>query len=234
MPTLATDIAGLAALGAPILCFDTCTVLDIMRDPTRETVHHHELRAALDLVTAMETGITLVGLVANQVRLEFNNHADAVADEADRELGKLRKKLARIDALAAVFGGAGRTDLRHLDEYVIRARAVADRLMAAAISVPGSPEIPSRALSRVNQARTPAQKGKESAKDCVVIETYLDVVSSLRAAGLTSKIVFVSSNTKDYAGETGRVLKPDIVADFEKIRMEYTPNLNFAKHSLGL
>ena len=46
-------------------------------------------------------------------------------------------------------------------------------------------------------------------KDCVVIESYLDIVSSLRTAGLTSKIVFVSSNTRDYAGETGRALKAD-------------------------
>jgi hypothetical protein len=48
MPALTADFARLAALGAPILCFDTCTVLDIMRDPTRETVRDHEQLAAVD------------------------------------------------------------------------------------------------------------------------------------------------------------------------------------------
>ena len=184
MPAVTADIARLTALGAPILSFDTCTVLDIMRDPTRDTIRDHEQRAALDLVSAMETGTILVGLVADQVRLEFGIHVDGVADEAKQALEKLRKRLARMDALAGVFGGIGRTDLRHLDDYVIRTRAVVDRLMAVTESVAESLVITSRAFLRLNQARTPARKGKDSMKDCVVIESYLDIASSLRAAGL--------------------------------------------------
>lgn len=232
MPT--ADIAGLVALGAPILCFDTCAVLDIMRDPTRETVRDHEQRAALDLLTAIEAGTNLVGLVAEQVRLEFDNNADAVAQEAKRALQKLREQIARIDAVAAVLGSHGRTDLRHLEDYADRSRAIVDRLMAAVTSVPQSPEIASRALLRLNQVRTPARKGKDSMKDCVVIESYLDIISSLRAAGLTSRVVFVSSNTKDYAGGTGRSLNPDLAEEFFKMGTEYAPNLAAAKYSLGL
>jgi hypothetical protein len=234
MPTQTGEIARLTALGVPILCFDTCTVLDIMRDPTRKTVRRHEQQAALDLVAAMESGRTLVGLVADQVQREFESLADSVGNEAAQALEDLRKQLARIDEVVAVFGGTGRTDLQHLDNHVIRARAVVDRLMAAATLAPESPEITSRAFRRLNQARTPARKGKDSMKDCVVIETYLDIVSSLRVAGLTSKIVFVSSNKNDYAGETGRVLKPDLGAEFAKVGMEYAPNLAAAKHSVGL
>jgi len=234
MSTATTDIAGLTALGAPILCFDTCTVLDIMRDPTRETVRDHEQRAALDLLAAMETGTKLIGLVADQVRLEFNNNANAVEDEAARALKKLGAQLARMDAVAAVFGGGGRTDLQHFDGHVIRSRAIVNRWMAAAKSAPQAPEIAARAFQRVIQVRTPARQGKDSIKDCVVIESYLDIVSALRAAGLTSTVVFVSSNTRDYAGETGRALKPDMAAEFAKIGMQYVPNLAAAKYSLGL
>ncbi|SDR31278.1 hypothetical protein SAMN05519103_01926 [Rhizobiales bacterium GAS113] len=234
MSTLAADVARLASLGAPILCFDTCTVLDIMRDPTRETVRDHELQAALDLLSAMETGAKLVGLVADQVRFEFGQSVDQVAEEADKALMKLRLQLARMDAVAAVFGGAARTNLAHFDNHVVRSRDVAERWMNVATSAIQAPEIESRAFRRVNLAQAPARKGKDSMKDCVVIETYLDNVSALRGAGLSSKIAFVSSNKADYIEGTAQKLRADLTADFATIGMEYVPNLAAARHYLGL
>lgn len=234
MSALAADIAKVAALGAPVLCIDTCTVLDIMRDPTRDTVRAHERKAALDLLLALETGTALVSLVAEQVHFEFHEHANAVEAEAVRALQKLRDQLARIDGVAAAFGGVGRADLSHLDDHMARSRGVVDRWMAASHMAPASVDISHRAFVRVNQARTPARKGQHSIKDCVVIETYLDVIGELRAAGLGSTIVFTSSNTRDYAGESGQALKPDLAIDFAKVGMEYAPNLAAAKHLLGL
>jgi hypothetical protein len=166
--------------------------------------------------------------------LEFSDNADVVEEEAARALKKLREQLARMDAVAGVFGTAGQTDLQHFDGHVIRSRAIVNRWMAAATSAPQTPEIEARATQRAIQPRTPARQGKDSIKDCVVIESYLAIVSALRAAGLTSRVVFVSSNTKDYAGETGRALNPDLAAEFAKIGMQYAPNLAAAKHSLGL
>jgi hypothetical protein len=51
---------------------------------------------------------------------------------------------------------------------------------------------------------------------------------------LESKIVFVSPNTKDYAGEPGTALKPDLAQEFATLGMEYAPNLAAAKHLLGV
>ena len=56
-----TGIAAWAAADVPILCFDTCSILDIVRDPTRDTARDHEARAALQLVEAMEQR-RLIGL----------------------------------------------------------------------------------------------------------------------------------------------------------------------------
>ena len=104
----------------------------------------------------------------------------------------------------------------------------------AATPMPAAAHIASRAFLRLNQARAPARKGKDSMKDCVVIETYLDVAARLRAAGLKSKIVFASSNTKDYTGDTRRALRPDLAEEFALLEMEYAPNLAAARHLLGL
>ena len=227
-------IARVAALGAPVLCFDTCTVLDLMRDPTRDSVRTHERQAALDLLEAMETNTNLVALMAEQVGFEFGENAKTVEDEATQALEKLRDQLARIDAVAAVYGGAGQASLSHLDDHMVRVRAVVDRWIGVATLAAQGPDIAARALLRVNRVRTPAKKGKDSMKDCVVIETYLDVVGELRAADLGSKIVFVSSNTKDYAGELGTILKLDLAQEFAALGIEYAPNLAAAKHLLGL
>jgi hypothetical protein len=228
------SLTKLAALGAPVLCLDTCIVLDLMRDPTREAVRAHERQAALSLLTALESGTQLVGLVADQVRFEFGENVKVVEEEAERALNRMREQIRRIDAVAAVYGASGSTDLSHLDDHIAQSRAVVDRWMEAVTPAPQSAEIASRALLRLNQVRTPAQKGKDSMKDCVVLETYLDVAAALRTAGLSSKIVFASSNTKDYTGEPGRTLKADVAGEFAGVGMEYAPNLAAAKHLLGM
>jgi hypothetical protein len=77
----------------------------------------------------------------------------------------------------------------------------------------------------VNLARTPARKGRDSTKDCVAVETYLEAVRKVRAQNSAVRIVFVSSNTKDYADGGGAGLKPDLAADFAAVNMEYQPKL---------
>src|SRR3546814_10109503 len=49
----------------------------------------------------------------------------------------------------------------------------------------------------------PSKQGKNSAEDCVIFETYLDVVGALRASGLQAAVVFLSSNKAEYQ-EIGR------------------------------
>ncbi len=228
------DITWVAALGAPVLCFDTCTVLDLMRDPTRPSIRVHEQYAALDLLGAMEGNTALVALMAHQVEIEIQEHICKIEAEAAQALKKLCDQIKQLEAAAAAYGRTGQADLSHLDDYVPRSRIIVDRWIKAAKQAEQGTNIPSQALIRLNMARTPAKKGKDSMKDCVVIETYLDIAGRLRAAGLLSKIVYVSSNTKDYAEGPGVELKPDLAQEFAGLGVEYAPNLAAAKHQLGL
>ena len=221
---LESDIAKLIGLSAPILCLDTCSLLDVMRDPTRNSVFPHEVQSVLHLLNAMENKKDLVGLLAEQVRLEFNSNVDIVEQDTDKALINLQIKIERVNEVVSAFGAKGTTNLVHLKAHASRARAVAYRWIAGATETLQSPDMPTKALARLNQARTPARRGKDSMKDCVVIETYLDAVQKLRNAGLTTKIVFASSNTKDYAGEIGHQLKPDLAGEFAALNMEYASN----------
>ena len=45
----------------------------------------------------------------------------------------------------------------------------------------------------MNAGVAPARRGKDSSKDCLVYETYLEAVAALRGAGVAAPIVFLSS-----------------------------------------
>jgi hypothetical protein len=226
------DVLAIASASVPVLCIDTCSILDIMRDPTRDAAKPHDRRAAIDLVSAAESG-RLICLMAEQVAIEFSDHDRPVQEEAERNLKKVREQIERINNLSAVFGSPGNVDFTHLDDHVLRARAVVGRWLAKLDKVVPSSITPAKAFARVNACIAPARRGKESSKDCLVYETYLEAVSALRNVGVTTPIVFLSSNTSEYCTE-GRVLKSEIAAEFGAIKLEYAPNMGAAKYSLGL
>ncbi|SMF53147.1 hypothetical protein SAMN06265365_1182 [Tistlia consotensis] len=214
-----------------MLCIDTCSVLDIMRDPTRDELKPHERKAAIDLLDRLENG-DLVCLIAEQVELEFNEHDQTVQDEARRAIRKLREKVERVNQIYGTFLPAISISLTHLDALVAPARQIVQRWLNASTLVPGSTDALIRAMDRVNRNVAPARKGKDSVKDCLVLETYLGAMADLRGAGLPATAVFLSSNSKEYLGETN-VLKTDLQADFARMNMAYATNMAQAKVTLG-
>ena len=227
------DVALIAASGIPVLCFDTCTALDLMRDPTRETVKAHERRGAKEILRSVECANNPALLMAEQVQREFFENVGGVEEETRVALQKLKAQIERIDNVVAVYGAEGTTNLNHLGNHVSQARQFAEKWIDAATLVRQGVEIPAKAVQRVLKARTPARKGKDSTKDCLVIETYLAVALQLRNAGLTAPIVFVSSNLRDYTEETGTRLRTDLADEFAALNLEFAPNLAAAKHLLG-
>lgn len=229
-----TEVIRIAHLNVPILCFDTCSALDLMRDPTRETANASDRKTALNLLKSIEESGYPVSLMAKQVSQEFNEHVDKIKEETATALQKLGEKLQRIDKIAGAYGASGLTNISHLDDYAERARKIADRWIASARLVGETDAVSLRALQRVLEARTPARKGKDSLKDCIVIETYLDIVKRLRSVNLSKPIVFVSSNTKEYTRESRRRLKDDLEKEFASVGLKYAPNFAAAKGYLGL
>lgn len=228
------EIGELVKLGAPVLCVDTCTLLDVIRDITRDTARPADANAGLDLLLAAETKVDLVVLMADQVVLELADNLQDVKQEAEDKLAKFRATAQRIHDVATAYGASGSLLTGHLHGHVGRARSVLARWEAIALKIPSDPSVAGRALARVNAPRTPARKGKESMKDCVVIETYLNAAQQLRAAGHGAPIVFASSNTKEYHAPNTSHLQADIASDLLGVSMDYAPNFGAAKHSLGV
>jgi hypothetical protein len=220
-----------AALSVPVLCIDTCSLLDIMRDPTREGAQARDRQAAIDLVQRLESK-DLVCLIAEQVDIEFTGHEIEVQSEATAAIRKLRERVDQANQIHATFLPGVSINLTHLDAIVASARQIVTRWISAAHRVPSSTTVFTNAMDRVNRNIAPARKGKDSAKDCIVLETYLTAIDTLRAVGIPTTAVFLSSNTKEYFTE-GKVLKPDLVPNFTSANMAYAPNMSAAKAFLG-
>lgn len=116
------------------------------------------------------------------------------------------------------------------DDHVARARALLDRFVAGAL--PTDSEVAQLAAKRMQRALAPARRGKDSFKDCVVVESYLAATRALRDAGLNAPIVFASSNIKDFT-DNG-TLRPELAQEFAAIDLVYAPNFSAAAHRLGL
>lgn len=234
MSLSATEIAGLVVLGAPVLFVDTCTVLDVVRDPTRDTMQFSDVQAGLALLSSALGGNDLSVLMAEQVRIELASNLTGVIDDAKAALARFQQNATRIDQIVSAFGSSGSLATQHFGGHVIRARAKLADWEQVAKTIPSNGGVTHRAFARVNAPRTPARKGKESMKDCVVIEAYLEAAEQLRAAGFAGPIVFASSNTREYYAPSTTHLQPDIAADLAAHNVQFAPNFGAAKHSLGL
>ena len=218
---------------APVLCVDTCTLLDVVRDITRDSARAADAAAGVQLLATAEGRTDLVVLVAEQVQQELLANLENVQREADKALLRFQAQARRMAEVAMEFGAQGVVLTGLLDGHGARARLVLDRWLAVGLTVPHDAEVTARAFARVNEPRTPARRGKESMKDCVIVETYLEVGRRLRTAGLRAPIAFTSSNTNDYyAGSTH--LASDLAQDFDAVAIEFAPGFGAAVHALGL
>ncbi|WP_312261098.1 PIN domain-containing protein [Limnohabitans sp.] len=234
MGLASADLAAVVKRGAPVLLVDTCILFDLIRDVTRKDVQAYNLIAAAALLTTAENGNDLTVIVADQVSTELADNQRGVEEEARSGLTKFREQIKRINQVTMHFGAAAAIDTTHLADHVNRTLAVLQRWTQVGIAAPAGPDVERRAMRRVVQALAPSRKGKESAKDCLVVESYLEVAGELRSAGFIGRIVFASSNTDEYHDGSTKTLHAQLQADFGVHAIEYAPNFGAAKHSLGL
>jgi hypothetical protein len=225
------DVATVARRSVPVLCIDTCSLLDIMRDPTRDKPSPNERQAAVDLVSELENG-NLVCLVAELVATEFGEHDIRIQQEALKAIKKLNAQVAQANESHGIFRPPRAINLIHLEDQVVPARAIVGRWLGAACTALSSAEILAKATGRVIRNVAPAAKGKESTKDCVIFETYLAAVGALRDHQMTSNAVFLSSNVNEYL-DMRRTVKSDIQQDLDRLLLTYAPNMAAAKYQLG-
>jgi len=234
MALSSTDLAKVVSLRAPVLMLDTCVLLDVIRDITRPDVHLHNVKAAMAMLQASESGKDLVVLMAEQVSTELRENLPNVEKGAKTSLEMFRTQAIRVDQVAAEFGAVGTMATSHLADHVARARKTMARWERVSLPAVPSSSVPARAIHRVVDAIAPSRKGKDSTRDCLIFETYLEAAAQIRAASFTGKIVFGSSNVDDYVDKGTRKLHLVLETEFASHSMEYGMNFGSMQHLLGI
>jgi hypothetical protein len=229
---VATAVRRIIGVGAPVLCLDTCALLDVMRDPMRENFSADQAGAALFLLSKAQASPRELSIViAEQVYTELTQHMDSVEAESWSAVRKIERALG-------IFARHGLVpDTSSVLSTVLRfpsqSRGIVERFGNAAHIVKARQALYRRAFHRISMNVRPARRGKDSAKDCLIVETYLETARVLRANDFQHDIVFLTTNPTDYE-EKGRpkILHPELLADFAAVNLAYQATFMAARYSL--
>lgn len=221
----------------PLLLPDTCSLLDLMRDPARDDIRPANARAAQRLLkqaTESPTGLWLS--FPEQVLKELTDNQEKIRQETRDKIATLNANLKRISEAYAVHGlplQLNGFDLR-IHDFPGMADKFVESMKSAAIQFQPTDETARKAMIRISQGLAPNHRGGQY-KDCVVIESNFELVRVLRDRGYDKKIVFLTSNVTDYSAERGTIkVHADLIAEFDSLKIEYATNFGLAGHLLGV
>ncbi|ABK43685.1 conserved hypothetical protein [Magnetococcus marinus MC-1] len=221
---------------APVLFFDTCSLLDLVRDPTRECFSSDQYETAIRLLRKVDGEEGYLHVVVNsQVHHELNDNFSSVCEDSENKLDKLNKKIAFLQRVYVSIGATVSQNLSFSkNDFSQYGKNIYDSFIGKSITYKEEDDVAkNKAFDRSRFCKAPAKKGKQELKDCIVIELYLFLAQHLRSIGYSNRIVFISSNTKDYASDVrGGILHPELKDDFDSVKMEYASNYGLAERML--
>lgn len=213
--------------GVPVVYIDTCSILDLIRGQ-RDAFNGDQASAAVHLISLAEVDkLTLA--FPQQVMTEFRGNIVDIRKNGQRSIDDINTKLTQIFATMQAYGliVPQVTQISGIG-YVAAADSVINRLMAVSLVTEATPEANNKAMQRVIDGRAPAASAKQSAKDCLVLESVIETLTAARAASFAAPAFFLSANVAEYGDETKRVLHADLSPEFGAL------NMSFAKSYLEL
>jgi hypothetical protein len=235
MISSAEVVRRIAAAPAPVLFADSCAFLDLMRDPTRGNFSASQVEAAQRLLLKAERRPRALWLpITAQVWIERNDNQMTVKQEAELRIHSFEEGVHRVQKLLAAHGLQTSAIAPSLvaSRFPDTAHAFVDRVFSEAQHVRGAPHTDRRALARMAANLAPSRRGQQT-KDCIVIENYLQIARLLREKNFEGRIVFLTTNTKDYSDKAGSgSIHPDLAGEFGAVNMTYSVNFQMAEHQL--
>ncbi|MBT9097087.1 DUF4935 domain-containing protein [Methylovulum psychrotolerans] len=211
---------------APLLFFDTCIFLDILRSPYRENISVRAISSALHLLKIAEQQPHELWLLASEtVQYEWRTNIGNVRQELEKEIKKLehgREKLVAAANVVLAIDHAHGHKIIDLD-LPGHLERLSENLLNHCLLVKQENVHALKAMDRVVNSLPPSKQGKE-VKDCLIFEAFLDVAEQVRNLGYNGIICFVTANTNDY-GKPGSSL---IVKELQAVNAVMATNLEWA------
>lgn len=221
MSAVADVAAAITAAGSPILFVDTCSLLDIVRGQ-RDAFTRDQARAAVTIVELIEAGkLTLV--LPEQIINELNDNFANVQKDGTASIKGINDRVRQVHEIMVAFGGNGPgIALPIPGDYKALSNAVVARFLAKSSISDTTEAAKQKAGQRVITATAPAATGKQSYKDCLVLECCIETLVVARALGFGAGAYFMSTNVAEYADSTKKVLHPQLAAEFTALGLEFT------------
>jgi hypothetical protein len=206
MPDVVAAAATISLAVAPVVFLDSCVLLDIVRAPLRNAAGN--VGAATEVLRgANRNPPTIYPVIACPTPTEWGAHIEEAVQDCENAVNS-------VSAVSASCAFAGLPALGPLPAGLAtlpdRLKALSENLLGASILLDKDGDALSRAVDRIINARRPARKGGQGAKDAVILEHAVSLVDALLLGGFTGHRVFVSSNTGDFATAKTTGIHPDI------------------------
>jgi hypothetical protein len=240
MPPLADVVGRVVAAPKPVICLDTCDILEVVQcldwerpSAARNTACVASARRLLTTLVADPDRALVV--VTDLVVTEWHQNIAEIRDHALRFLSQVDGVVRRAHQAAMAAGTtlAAYTDLSAstlVDDLVELSRALLDQ----ATRIDLEPPTLDLAVQRVLARRRPSQDGH--LKDSIHFEHYLELARRFRAAGFAEECVFVSRNKKDFWHGQQPSVHPDLAPEIDDpaVRLRFFGSLEAALGHLHL
>ena len=233
MPSIADAVAQIRAADLPVMFIDTCSLVDVIREPLRPAELTGCVQAAQELLRlATSPPPRCILVIASFVHGEWLTHAGPESDRLRLALAQLDEDAERFHDYCALVGITppfARPGYRHLpiaDGLHDLSRTLRD----AAIHLDPDQGCIIRAHGRASTYTPPSRKGGE-VKDSTILEECLEVSRQLHAASFARRRLFCTSNRRDYC-ETGSRLFPSLTVEMGAVGMGFATSLPWAVNEM--
>jgi hypothetical protein len=234
MPALATVAADLLARPRPLLCLDTCDLLDIIQCVAEGKARRLEhVRRLLGTLALRPDRVQLI--VSYLVPIEWAQNPASVIDEVEHKIRRVDEDIAEIHVAWEHAGPPfpGSPPSYAGGRLPVALAALAGTVLRWAVVIDRDDTCVARALDRVQNKAPPSHAGM--VKDAIHLEHYLELCRQLHAAGLLARRVFVSANKADFWEAKNKPdIHPDLAPQLTAVGLEFFGTLEAALGSLAI
>jgi hypothetical protein len=214
---------------APILMFDTCALLDIMRFPRSGHIKHHSIVNASRLIhCSASVHIVITETVLNEYEKLIDDEQKQTKNALElinRQHDSLYKAMQHLpDALVNPYPSS-KPVLLDANDVANRIRILIDGVLSKSTCLTLGKSILDSVTLRQAQNKLPARNGK-GYPDCAIIESYLALMKGVRDGNSIVRAWFISSNKNDFCSGGDNRIHEDLASDFHALKLEFLLDLS--------
>lgn len=209
-----------------ILILDTCILLDIVRVPLRNKIS--VFNSAINMLDELDNETNNFNIVIpSLIKEEWENNINNVCNKVKIKFQDGYDDLKTAKEIIEELNLKEELLIPDLNNYRIERllKNLSKNLLDYGYTFETEPDIIMKAYERVRKSIPPSKPGKDSTKDCTIYEETLEIGKTMRENGFKKKIVFASSNTKEYY--KNRKLISHIEEELKEYNIDFVSTMNW-------